>query len=148
MENVCAVVYLVDVKDQIILPPYVTFKGDKGMYLRVGDIEGHPYLEFASTYQEDKSAAFSTLNYADGQVCLKSELNGNLLCLSDVWIWADSIETETLERRNCFKALKFGEFFVLQSMGNNQFCTATKKGNTDCLEASSKSITHKSTILN
>jgi hypothetical protein len=36
---------------------------------------------------------------------------------------------------------KVDDFFVLRSLGNKQFCTASKKGNRDCLHAGSSNIT-------
>jgi hypothetical protein len=120
IESVGGKVLLIDVTEQIILPPYVSFKGENGLYVRVLPGEYTTNLKFDSNDNEDISTTFSTLNFADGYVYLKSEFNGKIVEYHHE-IKAFSAEHDTRDTMNAFRVLKFGDFFVLQAH-SKRFC--------------------------
>ena len=57
----------------------IAFKGDNGYYLRTRAIEGHPYLEFASSDIGDPTVGNEAFTTHDGSVLIKSDSGGAAL---------------------------------------------------------------------
>jgi len=124
------------------LPKHVCFKGDNGLYLSARVIRGYNYLQFSSSDMGDPTVRHTIhTNRDDGTIRMKSDHFGKFWRRSPNWIWADSDDTTDDNLDTVFRAVKFGDVFALQNLGNGWYCTRlTTEGKKSCLNASVPSI--------
>ncbi|CAN6372633.1 unnamed protein product [Urochloa humidicola] len=133
---------------QFILPRYVAFKGDNGMYLRARIQERHEYLEFSGRDIRDEAVLNTIHTNDDGTFRVRSNYTGKFWRRSPNWIWADSDggATDDSHGDTLFRAIRLcraGGFFVaLQNLGNGYYCKRlTTEGKRNCLNAGTPTIT-------
>ncbi|KAM3262932.1 hypothetical protein ACQJBY_053216 [Aegilops geniculata] len=137
---------LFNVEEQIFLPQYVAFKGDNGLYLCGRKFDGGLYFQFASSDVGDPSIVFTSCNYAQGFVRIKSKEYDMFLRQSSSWIVLvkpEDNDNGIHQTDYLFKVLKFGDQFALQSIDNGNFCFRSID---DCMNAGSKSFMKKARL--
>ncbi|CAL4896494.1 unnamed protein product [Urochloa decumbens] len=123
------------------LPKHVCFKGDNGLYLSARVIQGYNYLQFSSNDIGDPTVRHTVHTNRDGTIRIKSDHFGKFWRRSPNWIWADSDDTAGDNPDTVFRAVRFGDMFALQNLGNNYYCTRlTTERKVSCLNASVPSI--------
>ncbi|KAH7670230.1 Agglutinin domain-containing protein [Dioscorea alata] len=147
-ENENGIFKLIDWDSLVILPKYLTFKGDNGQYLCLRQIEGHPYLQFSTDDIGDSTAVFENFTTEDGTICIKSTSNNQFWRLSPNWIWADSNENSNNNKDTLFHPIKVDyQTIGLLNLGNNHFCKSlTTEGKTNCLNADVPSVTKEAKL--
>ncbi|KAI8545283.1 hypothetical protein RHMOL_Rhmol07G0029600 [Rhododendron molle] len=133
---------IVDWESLLILPQHIAFKGDNDLYLSARWIEGHQYLQFASSDYGDPTVGNETFISNDGSVRIKNNHFGKFWRRSPNWIWADSDGSATNNSDTLFSPVKVGDNIVaLRNLGNNNFCKRlTTVGKTSCLSAADTTI--------
>ena len=130
-----------DLSQQFVLPRHLAFRGDNGMYLRTRTFERHAYLQFSGRAVGDEAVANTVCTNDDGTFRVISNNVGKFWRRSPNWIWADSDDTTDDNLDTVFRAVRFGDVFALQNLGNGWYCTRlTTEGKTSCLNASVPSI--------
>ncbi|CAN6222196.1 unnamed protein product [Urochloa humidicola] len=132
-----------DLTDQFVLPRYLAFKGDNGMYLR----PRRPYLQFSGRHVGDEASLHTVDTNRDGTIRLMSCHAGHFWWRDPNWISIDSTDDVGVDA--LFRAIRLpepesgaGGFFALQSMGNDYFCRRlTLDGKWNCLNAATPTIT-------
>ncbi|XVF31370.1 hypothetical protein REPUB_Repub16aG0140000 [Reevesia pubescens] len=139
---------IIDWESLLILPKYVTFKGDNNQYLCLRQIEGHPYLQFATNDIGDSTVACEIFVTHDGNVRIKPFSSNRFWRLSPNWIWADSDDTSSNNKDTLFRPVKVDKQTIgLLNLGNNNFCKSlTTEGKTSCLNAAVPSITKEAQL--
>ncbi|XP_066357682.1 uncharacterized protein [Miscanthus floridulus] len=118
----------------VILPLRVCFKGENGYYLSARSIEGNNYLEFSSDGFGDSTVRHSIHHNGDGTIRIKSDHFGKFWRRGPKWIWADSDDTTSNNPDTLFRAVKVGNIYALQNLGNNKYCKRlTDEGKVSCL---------------
>ncbi|KAF7059223.1 hypothetical protein CFC21_066155 [Triticum aestivum] len=134
-----------DLSQQVVLPRYLAFKGDNGMYLCPQIIERHEYLQF-SARGVDQALVNRVHSNQDGTCRIWSNHFGRFWRRSPNWIFCDSPDGATsgdgVDVDTLFRAVSFGSFVALQSLGNNWYCNRlTTEGKKSCLNAGAPTIT-------
>ncbi|RVW76460.1 hypothetical protein CK203_056871 [Vitis vinifera] len=122
--------------------------GDNGNYLSARTIEGHPYLEFASSDIGDPTVGNEVFTTHDGSVRIKSHHFGRFWRRSPNWIWADSDDSTTNNSDTLFWPVRVDKNVVaLRNFGNNNFCMRlTTEGKTSCLNAGVSTISREARL--
>ena len=141
-KDLCDVCIIIDWESLLIFPKHVAFKGSNGCYLSGRIIEGHPYLEFASSDIGDPIVGNEVFITHDGSVRIKSDCFGKFWRRSPNWIWADSNDSTTNNPDTLFWLVRVDKnVFALRNCGNNNFCKSlTTEGKTNCLNAAISTI--------
>ncbi|KAJ9697185.1 hypothetical protein PVL29_009108 [Vitis rotundifolia] len=93
---------------------------------RARTIEGHPYLEFASSDNGDPTVGNEVFTTHDGSVRIKSDYFGRFWRRSPNWIWADSDDSTTNNSDTLFWPVTADKNVVaLRNFGNEQFLKET-----------------------
>jgi len=147
-KELCDVVTIIDWDSLLILPKHVGFKGDNGSYLSGRTIDGHPYLQFASSDIGDPTVGNEVFTTPDGSVRIKSNPFGRFWRRSPNWIWADSDDSTNNDPDTLFWPIKVGNNVVaLRNLGNNNFCKRlTVVGVTNCLSADISTISKEASL--
>ena len=133
----------------MLLPKYVCFKGDNGMYLRARKVEWNlNYLEFSSDDIADPTVRNTIHTNSDGTIRIYSSHYGKFWRRSPNWIWGDSDDTTSRNPDTVFRALLLGGGkCALQNLGNNNYCKRlTTEGKTSCLNAAVPTITREAQL--
>ncbi|KAL6337933.1 hypothetical protein AAG906_005398 [Vitis piasezkii] len=148
--DLCDVCTIIDWESLLILPKHIAFKGDNGHYLSARKIEGHPYLEFASSDIGDPTVGNEVFTTHDGSVRIKSDYFGRFWRRSPNWIWADSDDSTTNNSDTLFWPVRVDNNVVaLRNLGNNNFCKRlTTEGKTSCLNAAVAELVLSRNIYN
>ncbi|MBA0856527.1 hypothetical protein Goshw_029929 [Gossypium schwendimanii] len=111
---------IIDWETLVFLPRHVAFKGNNGKYLCLRQIDGHPYLQFASG------------DIGDPTVTMESEFD-----------LADSVDTSSNNKDTLFRLFKVNDQTIaLRNLGNNNFSRRLTKGcKANCLNANVSSVT-------
>ena len=142
-KDLCDVCIIIDWESLLILPKHVAFRGSNGCYLSGRIIEGHPYLEFASSDIGDPTVGNEVFTTHDGSVRIKSDCFCKFWRRSSPnWIWADSNDSTTNNPDTLFWPVRVDKnVFALRNCGNNNFCMSlTTEGKTNCLNAAVSTI--------
>ncbi|KAL5204913.1 hypothetical protein ABZP36_009784 [Zizania latifolia] len=146
-DDILSAYTVLDLSEEKQLPKYLAIKGDNGKYLKAYHYN-HNYLQFAADDIGDSLVLNTTITNNDGTVRIKNELFGKFWRRSPNWIWADSTDTSNSNIDTLFRAIKIGDYFALQNLGNNYFCKRlTLDGNTSCLNAGTKTITTEAKLM-
>ncbi|KAI4970588.1 hypothetical protein ZWY2020_001502 [Hordeum vulgare] len=133
-----------DLSQQVVLPRYLAFKGDNGMYLCPRIIEHHEYLQF-SARDVGQALVNRVHSNKDGTICIWSNHFGKFWRRSPNWIFCDSDDDGAARGDDVdtlFRAIRFRSFVALQSLGNNWYCNRlTTEGKKSCLNAGTPTIT-------
>ncbi|KAG2658038.1 hypothetical protein PVAP13_1KG167700 [Panicum virgatum] len=115
---------VINLEGQMLLPKYVCFKGDNGMYLRARKVEWNlNYLEFSSDDIADPTVRNIIHTNSDGTIRIYSSHYGKFWRRSPNWIWGDSDDTTSRNPDTVFRALLLGGGkCALQNLGNNNYC--------------------------
>ncbi|XWS08005.1 hypothetical protein CRYUN_Cryun41cG0039900 [Craigia yunnanensis] len=139
---------IIDWGSLLILPKFVAFKGDNGQYLCLRQIEGHPYLQFATNDIGDSTVTMEIFATNDGNVRIKPTSSNKFWRRSPNWIWADSSDTSSNNKDTLFRPFKVDNQTIgLLNLGNNYFCKRlTTEGKTSCLNADVPSVTNEAQL--
>ncbi|KAG2658037.1 hypothetical protein PVAP13_1KG275425 [Panicum virgatum] len=140
---------VINLEGQMLLPKYVCFKGDNGMYLRARKVEWNlNYLEFSSDDIADPTVRNIIHTNSDGTIRIYSSHYGKFWRRSPNWIWGDSDDTTSRNPDTVFRALLLGGGkCALQNLGNNNYCKRlTTEGKTSCLNAAVPTITREAQL--
>ncbi|XP_062208358.1 uncharacterized protein LOC133909821 [Phragmites australis] len=141
-EDAIATFTVHDLSEQFVLPRYLAFKGDNGMYLRARTVERYPYLQFSGRDVGDQAVLNTIHTNDDGTFRVRSSHVGKFWRRSPNWIWTDSTGDPTDD--TLFRAIRLSGagFFALQNLGNEYFCKRlTTEGKRSCLNAGTPTIT-------
>ncbi|KAI8553378.1 hypothetical protein RHMOL_Rhmol05G0011000 [Rhododendron molle] len=142
---------IMDWESLLILPKYVAFKGDNGLYLKGHWISGHKhqYLEFSCSDNGDESVGNEVFFTKDGSVRIRNNHFDRFWRRNTDWIWADTYDTTSNDLNTLFQPVKVGDNIVaLRNLGNNRFCTRlTADGKTNCLNAASTTISKETRMV-
>ncbi|KAG4156647.1 hypothetical protein ERO13_D02G009400v2 [Gossypium hirsutum] len=140
---------VIDWESLVILPRYVAFKGNNDMFLRLTQVEGHPYLEFSSADVGAGSVPMEVFYMKNGDIRIKPVSSDKFWRRSPNWIWADSNDTKGTDKDTLFRAFKVdSKTIALLNFGNNNFCKRlTTEGKTSCLNAAVPSITREAFLM-
>ncbi|XVF37565.1 hypothetical protein REPUB_Repub20aG0020100 [Reevesia pubescens] len=146
--NSCDIFTIIDWESLLILPKYVAFKGNNDQYLCLRQIEGHPYLQFATDDIGDSTVAMEIFTTNEGYVRLKSTSSNKFWRRNPNWIWADSDDTSNNDKDTLFRPVKVDKQTIgLLNLGNNYFCKRlTTEGKTNCLNAAVPSVTKEAQL--
>ncbi|XP_028098184.1 uncharacterized protein LOC114297901 [Camellia sinensis] len=144
----CDVYTIIDWESLLILPKHVAFKGNNGNFLSARTIEGHPYLQFASSDIGDERVGNEVFTTHGGSIRIKSDFFGKFWRRSPNWIWADSDDTTSNNSDTLFWPIKVeDDIIALRNLGNNNFCKSlTTEGKTNCLNAAVSTITKEARL--
>ncbi|KAI8553381.1 hypothetical protein RHMOL_Rhmol05G0011300 [Rhododendron molle] len=133
----------------LILPKNITLKGDNGLYLSARWIEGHQYLQFASSDNGDPTVWNEVFITKNGSVRIKNNHFIKFWRCSRNWIWADSDDTTTGNLDTLFCPVKVGDDVIaLRNLGNNSFCKRlSTEGKTSCLNAAVTTISREARLV-
>ncbi|KAJ9697187.1 hypothetical protein PVL29_009110 [Vitis rotundifolia] len=145
LRDVCTII---DWESLLLLPKHIAFKGDNGYYLNARTIEGHPYLEFASSDIGDPTVGNEVFTTHDGSVHIKSDYFGRFWRRNPNWIWADSDDSTTNNPDTLFWPIRVDKNVVaLRNLGNNNFCKRlTTEGKISCLNAGVSTISREARL--
>ncbi|KAB2092168.1 hypothetical protein ES319_A02G010700v1 [Gossypium barbadense] len=140
---------VIDWDTLVILPRYIAFKGNNDMFLRLAEIDGHPYLQFLGEDIGEAAVAMEVFYTPNGDIRIKPVCSDKYWKLKPDWIWVDSDDTKGNDKDTLFHPFKVdGKTIALLSLGNNMFCKRfTSEGRTSCLSARIPSVT-KEAYLN
>ncbi|XP_052882322.1 uncharacterized protein LOC108475105 [Gossypium arboreum] len=140
---------VIDWESLVILPRYVAFKGNNDMFLRLTQVEGHPYLEFSGADVGAGSVPMEVFYMKNGDIRIMPLSSDRFWRRSPNWIWADSNDTEGTNKDTLFSAFKVdSKTIALLNLGNNNFCKRlTTEGKTNCLNAAVPSITREAFLM-
>ncbi|KAJ9697200.1 hypothetical protein PVL29_009122 [Vitis rotundifolia] len=147
-QDLCDVCTITDWESLLILPKHIAFKGDNGHYLSAQTINGHPYLQFASSDIGDPTVWNEVFTTQDGSVRIKSDYFGRFWRRSRNWIWADSDDSTSNNSDTLFWPIRVDKNVVaLRNFGNNNFCKIlTTEGKTNCLNAAVPTISREARL--
>ncbi|OEL38756.1 hypothetical protein BAE44_0000226 [Dichanthelium oligosanthes] len=135
---------VINLDKQMVLPKYICFKADNDMYGRIID-DDNRYIQFSSDDIGDPRVRHTIHTNEDGTIRIKSALNDRFWRRDPNWIKADSDDTTSNNPNTLFRAVKFGDMFALQNLGNNRYCTRlTLDKKKSCLNADVSTITKES----
>ncbi|XVF28222.1 hypothetical protein REPUB_Repub15cG0010900 [Reevesia pubescens] len=133
---------VIDWESLMILPRYVTFKGNNGKYLNIrpGDL---PFMNFVTDDIGNLTVPCEIFVTHDGNIRIKTIACNKFWRRSPNWIWADSDDESSNNKDTLFRPVKVdNQTIALLNLGNNRFCSRlTYDGNTDCLNATDLSVT-------
>lgn len=130
--------FLIDVTEQIILPKYVALKGENGLYLKAFGSKEH--MKFSSSDMTETSVWFTTHNYADGTVRIKSVAEDSFLTVDEYgWI----TDERTFQGSTSFKAIKYGDFFTFEDESSGKFLSMYLSDQDEYLGAKFASVTQR-----
>ncbi|XVF06322.1 hypothetical protein REPUB_Repub06bG0037400 [Reevesia pubescens] len=141
--NSCDIFKFIDWDSLLILPRYVTFRGDNDNYLCLHQVDNLPYLQFGTKDPGDANVTCEIFYTDDGNIRINTLSNNKFWRLTPNWIRADSSDTSSNNKDTLFRPVKFDdETIALLNLGNNRFCKRlTIEGKTDCLNAATTSVT-------
>ncbi|TYJ44823.1 hypothetical protein E1A91_A02G011000v1 [Gossypium mustelinum] len=114
---------VIDWESLVILPRYVAFKGNNDMFLRLTQVEGHPYLEFSGADVGAGSVPIEVFYMKNGDIRVKPLSSDR----------AFKVDSKTI---------------ALLNLGNNNFCKhLTTERKTNCLNAAVHSITREAFLM-
>ncbi|KAK8549312.1 hypothetical protein V6N13_008988 [Hibiscus sabdariffa] len=121
----CDIFQLIDWSSLVILPRFVAFKGDNGMYLCLYNFDGdHPYLQFSADNIMYWNVPCEIFVVTDGTIRIKiSCVDKFWRRSSNNWIWADSDDTSISNKDTLFRAVQVDDKTIsLINLDNNYFC--------------------------
>ncbi|XP_051230462.1 uncharacterized protein [Lolium perenne] len=132
-----------DLSRSLVLPRYLVFKGDNGMYLRPRIIGRQKYVQFSAAGAADQSLVNTVHGNQDGTFRVWSNHFGKFWRRSPNWIFCDSDAAAAAgDVDTLFRATRFGSSVALQNLGNNWYCKRlTTEGKNNCLNAGAPTIT-------
>ncbi|KAG5547074.1 hypothetical protein RHGRI_012939 [Rhododendron griersonianum] len=112
-------------------------------------IEGHQYLQFASSDNGDLTVGNEVFITKNGIVRIKNNHFRKFWRRNPNWIWADSDDTTTGNLDTLFFPVKVGDDVItLRNLGNNNFCKRlTTEGKTSCLNAVVTTISRETRLV-
>ncbi|KAK8548268.1 hypothetical protein V6N12_061185 [Hibiscus sabdariffa] len=130
---------IIDWESPVILPKYVAFKGADDQYLRLGDIDGLPCLQFASDDIGDSGVAMEIFMNKDGNIRIKSASSNKFWRHSSDSVLVDSDYTSSVNNMDTlFRPVKVNDNTIaLLNLGNNKFCKRNSKTSSVSAEVSS-----------
>ncbi|XP_040947489.1 uncharacterized protein [Gossypium hirsutum] len=137
---------VIDWDTLVILPRYIAFKGNNDMFLRLAEIDGHPYLQFLGEDIGEAAVAMEVFYTPNGDIRIKPVCSDKYWKRKLDWIWVDSDDTKGNDKDTLFHPFKVdGKTIALLNLGNNMFCKRfTGEGITSCLSARIPSVTKES----
>ncbi|MFQ6627823.1 hypothetical protein Gotur_008337 [Gossypium turneri] len=134
---------IIDWEALVFLPRHVAFKGNNGKYLCLRQIDGHPYLQFASGDIGDPTVTMEVFMDNDGNIRIKPACSNKFWRRSPNSILADSVDTSSNNNDTLFRLFKVNDQTIaLRNLGNNNFCRRLTKGcKANCLNANVSSVT-------
>ncbi|TYH26715.1 hypothetical protein ES288_A02G010900v1 [Gossypium darwinii] len=128
---------VIDWDTLVILPRYIAFKGNNDMFLRLAEIDGHPYLQFLGEDIGEAAVAMEVFYTPNGDIRIKPVCSDKYWKRKLDWIWVDSDDTKGNDKDTLFHPFKVdGKTIALLNLGNNMFCKRfTGEGITSCLSA-------------
>ncbi|MFQ6627832.1 hypothetical protein Gotur_007678 [Gossypium turneri] len=119
------------------------------MFLRLAEIDGHPYLQFLGEDIGEAAVAMEVFYTPNGDIRIKPVCSDKYWKRKPDWIWVDSDDTKGNDKDTLFHPFKVdGKTIALLNLGNKMFCKRfTGLGRTSCLSARIPSVT-KEAYLN
>ncbi|XWS08004.1 hypothetical protein CRYUN_Cryun41cG0039800 [Craigia yunnanensis] len=121
---------IIDWGSLLILPKYVAFKGNNDQYLCLRQIEGHPYLQFASDDIGDSTVTMEIFVTNDGDVRIKPTSSNKFWRRSPNWIWADSDDTSSNNKDILFRPIKVDNQTIVLIVAKNSASNYSQQSNT------------------
>ncbi|KAL4015091.1 hypothetical protein IC575_027320 [Cucumis melo] len=110
--------WVLDWEGVVLLPKYIVFKGDNGLYLRGHSQDGYPYLRFSSSDPYSHPVGNEVFRMSDGKVRIKSLYWGKFWRCTGSWIWADSTDTSANNHYTLFTPVQVSDNVIaLKNLG-------------------------------
>eukprot|EP01018_Ginkgo_biloba_P008026 Gb_17142 [translate_table: standard] len=135
----------------VVLPRYVAFEGDNGMFLGAHWQDKREYQRFGFTESghERVKQEIVPLDDGSGNIMIKNCHWNKFWRRSPNWIWADAISPSPSDKYCVFQPIQLGSQLVaLRCLANNNILSRlTTEGKESCLNASTPTITETGRLI-